>query len=244
MTVWPRLIGHRGAMAHAPENTLASIAKAAEHGLTMVEIDAKLSADGVPMVIHDEALERLTDGAGLVRDSTAEELSRLDAGARFDPAFAGERIPTLEAVLRLCLDLDLGINIEIKPCPGRSLKTAERIMQVATSVWPADRDPPLLSSFIWPCLEVARTIRPDWPRGLLIGMVGRRWQDWASGLDVATLNVGDAYVDWDRGGMDPYLEAGLPVLIWTVNDRAAAKRFLDAGATSIITDDPVALAGL
>jgi glycerophosphoryl diester phosphodiesterase len=244
MTMWPRLIGHRGAMAHAPENTLASIAKAAELGVTMVEIDAKLSADGVPMVIHDERLERLTDGQGRVRDTNAEALGRLDAGTKFDAAFAGERIPTLEAVLRLCLDLDLGINIEIKPCPGRSLETAERVMQVAASVWPEDRDPPLLSSFIWPCLEVARAVRPDWPRGLLIGMVGRRWQDWVPGLDVATLNIGDVYVDWDRGGMARYLEPGLPVLIWTVNDRAAAKRFLDAGATSIITDDPVALADL
>ncbi len=100
-------IAHRGASAHAPENTLAAFRLAAELGADMVELDVQLSADGVPVVIHDPTLDRTTNGTGLVRDWTLAELKRLDAGG-------GEKIPTLEEAIETCQDVGLGLYVEIK----------------------------------------------------------------------------------------------------------------------------------
>lgn len=246
MTGWtgPRIIGHRGAAAHAPENTLASMSLAADQGAGGVEFDVRLSADGVPVVFHDEMLERTSNGHGPVYDAAARALASLDAGGYFDPRFAGEPIPTLEAVLKLCLARDLTPNIEIKPSPGRSLETARQVLEVARHVWPNDRPPPLVSSFVWPCLEVARETAPDWPRGLLVDAWQRHWQAWAKGLGVSTIHPNGETVDWSGEGLAPYLALGLPVLVWTVNDRDLAARLLNAGASAIITDDPAGLIDL
>src|SRR5690606_7962488 len=95
----PRLIGHRGAPAIAPENTLAGFRAAAEAGAAAVEFDVRLSADGIPMVIHDATLDRTTNARGAVGTSTAAELGAVDAGAWFAPRFTGEGVPTLEAAI-------------------------------------------------------------------------------------------------------------------------------------------------
>lgn len=95
----PLVIAHRGAPAAAPENTLVSFAKAVEMGADVLEADVHLSQDGVPVVIHDYAVNRTTNGAGHVSDLTWDEISRLDAGAWFSPQFAGEKIPSLEDLL-------------------------------------------------------------------------------------------------------------------------------------------------
>ena len=95
----PLLVGHRGARAVAPENTLASFRRAWEDGADAVEMDVRLTADGAVVVIHDETVDRTTDGHGAVVEMSLEEVRRLDAGSWFDPAYAGERIPTLEEVL-------------------------------------------------------------------------------------------------------------------------------------------------
>jgi len=100
-------IAHRGASAHAPENTLAAFRLAAELGADMVELDVRVSADGVPVVIHDPFLARTTDGRGLVQNLTLAELKRLDAGG-------GERIPTLEEAMETCREAGIGLYIEIK----------------------------------------------------------------------------------------------------------------------------------
>jgi glycerophosphoryl diester phosphodiesterase len=95
----PRVIGHRGAAGHAPENTLASFAKAAALGVRWVEFDVRLTGDGALVVFHDDTLERTTDGSGRVTDSTWAQINKLDAGAWFGRAFAGERVPALEDAL-------------------------------------------------------------------------------------------------------------------------------------------------
>src|SRR5215213_901611 len=91
----PLIVGHRGAMGYAPENTLASFERAVALGVDAVECDVHLSADGVPVVIHDHTLDRTTDGHGLVADHTLAQLKALDAGAWRGAEFAGQRLPTL-----------------------------------------------------------------------------------------------------------------------------------------------------
>jgi glycerophosphoryl diester phosphodiesterase len=113
--VW--VVGHRGAMGYCPENTFASFERARALGADWIELDVHLSRDGVPVVIHDETLDRTTNGHGLVGAHTLDELKQLDAGAWFDPRFAGERIPTLDEVLGLALARKIVVDIEIKNAP-------------------------------------------------------------------------------------------------------------------------------
>ncbi|MDX2320648.1 MAG: glycerophosphodiester phosphodiesterase family protein, partial [Moritella sp.] len=108
------IVGHRGAAALAPENTLASIKRAADEGLNWVEIDTQLTADGIPVLFHDETVARCTNGSGKLASFTLNELKQLDAGSWFESAFRNEKIPTLEEALQICLEKELSINLELK----------------------------------------------------------------------------------------------------------------------------------
>jgi glycerophosphoryl diester phosphodiesterase len=112
---YPRLCAHRGAGKLAPENTLAAFRLGHSHGYRMVEFDVKLSADGVAFLLHDDTLDRTTNGRGRADAHTWRELSQLDAGSWHSPAYAGEPLPTLAAVARWSLAHDVAVNIEIKP---------------------------------------------------------------------------------------------------------------------------------
>ncbi|HET6220602.1 MAG TPA: glycerophosphodiester phosphodiesterase family protein, partial [Dongiaceae bacterium] len=103
----PRVIGHRGAAAYAPENTLEGLREAARRGAGWVEFDAKLTGDGVVVLMHDDTLDRTTDGTGPVAETSYAEISHLDAGAWFGPAWRGARVPTLADALALLVELDL-----------------------------------------------------------------------------------------------------------------------------------------
>jgi glycerophosphoryl diester phosphodiesterase len=113
--VW--VVGHRGAMGHRPENTLASYEHALELGADWIELDVHLSRDGALIVIHDETLDRTTNGHGLVRDHTLAELKQLDAGSWFSPKYASQRIPTLGEILDWARARDTVVDIEIKNAP-------------------------------------------------------------------------------------------------------------------------------
>lgn len=235
----PKVIGHRGAAAHAPENTLASFRKAAALGTRMVEFDVKLTRDGVPIVMHDDMVDRTTDGTGAVRDMTFDRIRTLDAGGWFGPAFAGERVPTLEETLRLCLDLGLAINIEIKPCPGREAETAEVALAAARALWPADRPLPLVSSFALESLHAAQHAAPDWPRGYLIWERPANWRDNVAALRPSTINV--SHEQETAGSIAAYRSTGLPVIAYTVNDPGRARALFDLGVAAVFSDAPDAI---
>ena len=116
--VYPRWIAHRGAGKLAPENTLAAFRIGAEHGYRMFECDAKLSADGVVFLMHDAALDRTTNGTGIGGDLPWSALAQLDAGGWHSRRYAGEPLPTLQALARWCIANGHFFNIEIKPTPG------------------------------------------------------------------------------------------------------------------------------
>ncbi len=160
----PRLIAHRGGGALAPENTLAGLRTAASLGYRGVEFDVMLSADGTPVLIHDETLERTTDGRGRVADASDAELARLDAGSWHGEQFAGEPLPSFGDAAELCLALGLWANVEIKPSAGREAETGRKVAQAARELW-AGAAPPLLSSFSLEALAAARDAAPELPRG-------------------------------------------------------------------------------
>lgn len=236
---FPRVVGHRGASADAPENTLAAFRLAALQGAGAIELDAKLSRDGVPVVIHDATLERTTNGYGAVAAQDFVALDRLDAGTWFDHRFAREKLPTLRAVLELCAEVGLELNIEIKPCPGRAVETAQRVVEDVRRFWPGARPPPILSCFQAEGLEAARRIAPELPRGFLVDDLDGDWRSTARQLDCVALHVGHRALG--QRAIATVRAAGLQVLAWTVNDPARARALLEWGASAIITDRPAAI---
>ena len=232
----PRVIGHRGAAGHAPENTLAGLQAAAALGVTMVEVDVKLTADEVPILMHDERLDRTTDGRGAVRKAPWAAIRGLDAGRWFGPAFAGTRVPRLEEALAVALALDLAINLEIKPCRGRELETAARTIAVTASLWPADRPPPLISSFSALSLGVAAHAAPAWPRGFLAGRPYPGWRATARRLGATLVGIDHKYATESRAAR--CRAAGFPLLAYTVNDPIRARTLDDFGVSSVFSDTP------
>lgn len=236
----PKLIAHRGASAYAPENTLDSIRAAAEMGAAWVEFDVKLSADGVPVLFHDDTLERITGHTGNVRDFTHAQLQDLDAGAWFAEGFSGARIPTFEEALDVLLHHKLGANVELKPCPGREIETAEVAMDLLTRVWD-DMDCILISSFSHVAVETAHDYAEAFPRALLLEKDWPdNWQAFADHLDVACVNVDGRTVT--REQVEAIADTGRSVLAYTINDPFTAKKLLSWGVDGVFSDKPDLLA--
>lgn len=232
----PKVIGHRGAKAYAPENTLASIHTAADLGVEWVEIDVKLSKDGEAVIFHDEELGRCTGHQGLVKDFTLKELRELDAGSWFGDSFIGEKIPTLEEALNAILERGLGVNLEIKPCPGREVETAEVMLDVATRIWPEDMPPPLVSSFLHVSLETAFDMMPEWPRGFLMDDHLPNWRELVAYLEASTINIDGNKST--REQVDEYIELQKPVLAYTINDPQKARELVRWGVDGFFSDNP------
>jgi len=238
---YPRLFAHRGGGGLAPENTLAGIRLAARLGYRGVEFDVMLSSDGVPVLIHDETLERTTDGAGRVAQTSLAALRGLDAGVRFHPSFAGESMPTLEEALALCASLNLTANVEIKPAEGADRATGTTVARIAAF---APAGAVLLSSFSEEALLVAGLAAPDSPRAWLVDAPP---PDWRLRLD----RLGCQGLHCAARQLTPELAAdlagaGVPFACYTVNDPAAAAALFAAGAAALFTDridlfDPVAV---
>jgi glycerophosphoryl diester phosphodiesterase len=237
----PTIIGHRGARTNAPENTLAGLRRAHQEGATWVEFDVKLTKDGIPILIHDETLERTTNGRGPVRDLPLAAIKLVDAGCPqvFGGRFKGERIPTLEESLALLRELGMGFNIEIKPCPGLERETSRLALAVVQRVWPAQAPVPVVSSFKRASLEAARDVAPEMPRGYLAERLEPGWLDAAKALGCATIHPGFAHLTAPQ--VREAHAAGCPVLVWTVNDTARAVELRRWGVDSLISDVPGAI---
>lgn len=233
---WPyaRWIAHRGAGKLAPENTLAAFRLGAQHGYRMFECDVKLSADGVPFLMHDATLERTTNGVGTGGDQPWDQLALLDAGGWHSRAHAGEPLPTFENIARYCLANRFFLNIEIKPTPGVEAKTGEVVANHAARLWAGQDVPPFLTSFRPESLLAAMQAQPQLPRGLLVDSLWDGWFDYAQQLRCVAVVANHAL--WDAALVQKVQAAGMRCLSYTVNDAWAAQRLLDLGTDGIITD--------
>ncbi len=233
----PKVIGHRGAKAYAPENTLESIETAASLGVEWVELDVKLTRDNVPIIFHDEELDRTTNGSGLVAHTDYEDIKQLEAGSWFADSFAGIKIPTLEEAVDIILKHNLGFNLEIKPCPGREKETAEIALDHLSQIWD-DMDKLLISSFQHVSLESALDLAPDYARGLLIGgeEMPENWKQLAEYLDVTTINLGSKLVT--RAVADEVMDMEKPLLVYTINDPMQARTLQKLGVDAFFSDCP------
>jgi glycerophosphoryl diester phosphodiesterase len=236
MTPWPfpLWIAHRGAGRLAPENTLAAFRVGASHGYRAFECDVKLSADGVPFLLHDATLDRTTPERGVAGERTWSELSRLDTGSWHSRAYAGEPIPSLAAIARYVRRNGFALNVEIKPTPGLEHATGVEVGRAARELWHGADRPPLFSSFRPDALLGAREAAPGIPRALLVDTLWNGWFEMARSLDcvavVANYGLMDAALVAQLHG------AGLRALCYTVNDPAPASQLVAMGIDGLITD--------
>jgi glycerophosphoryl diester phosphodiesterase len=240
-TVLPPVIGHRGAAAYAPENTLAGLRMAKALGCGWVEFDVRLTADRQPVLLHDNRLERTTNGRGRVSAMSLAEVRRPDAGTWFHSSFAVERVPTLEEALVLLAELGLGANIELKAERGKEAATGAVVAELLARIWPTDSAHLLISSFQPGALAAARDRAPHIARGILFRRIPKNWRNIAAGLGCMTIHA-------DQQRLRPAVVseirwAGYPLLAYTVNDPERAKTLFDFGVRSVFSDVPDRLRG-
>lgn len=238
----PLRISHRGCGARYPENTLYAFAAALHDGAEAIELDVHLSADGVPVVIHDPTLERTTNGTGRVREQTAGALAALRAA----PVGGGveEGVPTLEAVFEKFPETRLLVEV----------KTVESVRAVLTLIDRFERrDRTLIGSFSGTALKLARKLDSAVPTCASRGEVGLFYVLACLRLDHLLRPEFNAFSLPPRSGIIPLTIAplrraararGLPLLYWTINDTPTAHRLADLGADGIMSDDPDVLASL
>jgi glycerophosphoryl diester phosphodiesterase len=230
------LIAHRGASGHAPENTLAAFKKAVTLGATFIETDLQLTRDARLVAIHDETVNRTTNGKGSVREMTLADLRRLDAGSWFGSEFAGERIPTLEEVLDFAKKYDVIFYLEMKPGGSRGgehtlIGALRQSGEIARTI---------IISFDSAILANVRKIEPTLMTALLYdGQIEKP-------LDQA-LKVGARQLAIRGDLISPALltaarEKDLQVVCWTVNHSAHMRLLMDAGVDGIMSDYPDRLA--
>ena len=236
MTPWPypRFVAHRGAGKLAPENTLASMRAGFAHGYRMVEFDVKLSADGVPFLLHDDTLDRTTNGHGRADAMNWTELAKLDAGSWHSPEYSGETLPTLAAIAHWTIANNVACNIEIKPMPGRERETGAAVALDASELWRDATVAPLLSSFAEESLAAARAAVPELARALLLERIPADWEARLSHLECVAIDAD--YRALDASLVNQAHNAGYKVLTYTPNDPALVAMLQSWQVDMIITD--------
>jgi len=225
----PKVIGHRGAAAYSPENTLDSFREARRRGATWVETDIKLTGDGVPIVMHDDSLKRTTGVDRLVAATPRAELP--------------PNVPTFEEAIACFGEEGLGCNVEIKPCPGREIETGRVVVETLRRCWPAHLPAPVLSSFKDASLAAAYAAAPEFARALLIGQVGDDWRARAEAVAAGGINTNGERLTAVRAV--EIRKAGYTLSVYTIDDGDVARALVGMGVACIITDAPdVILAAL
>lgn len=231
-----KIIGHRGAAAYAPENTLVSFEKALSLGCRCIEFDVMCSADGEPFVIHDENLKRTSNGSGQVGKVDAAYLQSLDAGSWFSRKFKGVTIPHFAEVLQWLLSSQMQANVEIKPFPGAIESTTIAVLSTINRCWPADRQLPLVSSFEWDALTLCHSIAPEMPLGFLLHAWDEQWLEKAKQLNCYSIHLNARILTETR--VKAMKEQGYVVCAYTVNRKRQANKLFQWGVDAVFSDYP------
>jgi len=217
------VVAHRGWSGRAPENTLAAFALTlTDPRIRWVELDVQLSKDGVPVVIHDFTLKRTTGRTGRVRDYAWRELSEMDAGSWFSPAFAGERIPSLEQVLQLIGGRKM-LNIELKTAIGLYPGLEEAVTGLVRQCGLADRT--VITSFDHYAVMRARSAAPEIRAGIIVAGLPTmvREQMRFAGADFLSME----FLYASKWFVRDMIDSGVQMMVWTVNEPKAIRRALD-----------------
>jgi glycerophosphoryl diester phosphodiesterase len=231
---FPFWIAHRGAGKLAPENTLAAFRLGAQYGYRAFECDVKLSADGVPFLLHDATLERTTNGRGIAGDLNWAELSRLDAGSWHSRLYAGESLPSLSAVAAFVQRNGFALDLEIKPTPGLEAHTGAVVADEVARLWHGHPQVPLLSSFQPESLRAALDSVPELPRALLLDSLPAGALDQALELRCVALITNHKLMDAALAAR--VHAAGMRAMVYTVNEPERASQLLACGINGLVTD--------
>lgn len=235
----PLIYGHRGASGYAPENTLEAFRLAMEMGADGFELDVHMSKDGELVVIHDESVDRTTDGTGLVKDLTLAQLKALDASNHMEQ-YRGAKIPTLAEVYDLIRDTRHIVNVEIKTDECFYPQIEEKCLALAQEKGVEDRI--LYSSFNHHTLRKMRRLKPDAKLGMLFGDIMIRPWEYAKNMDVDYLHPMKMNI-YVPGFAEETRKAGYGINMWTINDEETIRECLkqDVGIITNYPDVAIAL---
>ncbi|HSJ50795.1 MAG TPA: glycerophosphodiester phosphodiesterase family protein [Actinomycetota bacterium] len=243
---FPAIVAHRGASSTRPENTIAAFEEAMRLGARVIELDVRLSRDGVAVVVHDPTVERTTDGTGAVHELTAAELRALDAGTSDHPA----SVPTLADVLDL-LSGQAAAALEIKNLPGEPAYEPDGESIVEAAHAELDRvgfdGPVLVISFNPSSISASKALDPTVPTGLLAAdplPIRDALSLAAAGAHDMVLPGTRTLLPAGQGFVATAHEAGLRVGTWTVDEPDLVRRLLDWGVDAIASNDPEAALGV
>lgn len=228
-----KILGHRGAMGLAPENTLPSFRKAIEASADGVEFDVQLSADGVPVVIHDEKVDRTTDGRGKVNELSVRELEKLDAGRFFSDKFVETRLPLLKEVLEVIQGMDI-INLELKNGNVRYEGMEEKVIEMTREFGVFDKT--VFSSFNHYSLKKLKEIEPAARTGVLY-MAGI-YQPWEYARKLGAEAIHPYYAAVVPDIVEECHKQEMAVNVFGVNESETIRKLLMMGVDAIITDYP------
>ena len=230
------ILGHRGAASLAPENTLPSMQKAVEAGADGIEIDVQLSADKIPVIFHDDTLDRTTNSQGLLSLHSLDELKKVDAGSWFSEEFKSATVPTLEEALIFCQKNNLTMNLEIKISTHCEIN--ELVKQVVAVIqktnFPLDKL--FCSSFSLPALKQLYKLYPGVRRGLISDDDITNLPEIAKQMKLFSVHM--AQKNLNKAMAKSIKELGLILVVWTLNDPSKVDKFTKWGVDHFITDKP------
>jgi len=249
MWPYPRALAHRGGGTLAPENTLAGFRAGLQFGYRAAEFDVMLTRDEVPVLMHDPQRGRTLPGSGAIADIDWAELRELEAGAWHGPAFAGERVCTLQQALAFCSSHGIWMNVEIKPAhPAQARRTGEltalavarhfapllQALREGTAQGGGAAQLPVLSSFSLEALQAARQAAPELPRGFLVDVIAADWEAQLRQLDAVALHTNHKHLD--QAQAQAVKAAGFGLFCYTVNEPGRAAEIAGWGVDGFCTD--------
>jgi len=234
------VIAHRGASQFAPENTIEALVEARNRGATWVEVDIALTADNQLVLMHDDSIDRTTNGQGFVYETNFSELRKLDAGSWMTGAPSAIRVPTLAECIESVISLEMSIQFEFKPSLGNDIPLAELSCQALSELWPSDASVDyFVSSFSLDCLDVAARLLPDVPRAVALMDIPEHPRMVAEEADAQVIHIFDT--GQPIAAYERVAASGVECGVAVVNDPERGRALLDAGCQSLVTDDPALL---
>lgn len=230
------LVAHRGATNVTPENTLVSVRKTAKLGATWIETDVRLTADMKLVMIHDETVDRTSNGSGTVLSKTLAEIQQLDCGGWFADEFKGEIAPSLDEYLDCILECGLNLQLEVKEVPGLERELVEQVAKVLERKWPMGKQGLYISAFSERCLRYAAELMPDIPRCMALVAAPSDPIALMKEVGADILHIQDMPFN-SKARYDVLKASGIEFAIATVNDVDRALELLEWGAQSVLSDD-------
>jgi glycerophosphoryl diester phosphodiesterase len=224
----PKLIAHRGASKASPENTIASLRTAQSQGATWVECDVQLTADQQAVIIHDETLDRTTNGKGRVSGLSFADLAEVDAGQ-------GQHIPTLKCWIKVAAELELGLNLELKANKQQAKVLAEIVYHAVQQYYPQTLPVTLISAGTLQCLQAYRALDAKAPLAWVVSRLPWLWRKQVKRLGLSAIVIN--YKSLTQKKIQQCHDMGCQVFAYTVNEVAVAEQLFQWGVDAVFTDD-------